>query len=114
MTEPSAPERIAAASKQLTEETAQRLLAALDQTRITRPVYLIRSSQIASAIVGTVGLTLFIFGVEQATGDIPVLSNAYGSIGVGLALLLITGLLLQRLGGPVAIETRPPDDTPLE
>jgi hypothetical protein len=38
-------------------------------------------------------------GVERAAQDLPIVDNAYGSIGVGLLLLVATGLLLRKLAG---------------
>src|ERR1700694_1302060 len=99
MPERPSPEQIAAVSRQVMEETAQRLMDMLERAGSTAPVRRIRSSQLASALLGTVGLALFIVGVENAAADIPVLSNAYGSIVVGLVLVATTGLLLQMLGG---------------
>jgi hypothetical protein len=83
-------------AQQLTEETAQKLVQFLERSE---PVRRLRASHVASAILGTVGFALFIFGVERAAEDLPLLSNAYGSIGVGLVLLLATGLLLTKLSG---------------
>jgi hypothetical protein len=83
-------------AQQLTEETAQKLLSLLEKSP---PVRRLRASQVASAVIGSVGFALFIVGVEQAAQDIPVISDAYGSIAVGLALLLLTGLLLRKLAG---------------
>ncbi len=83
--------------KTLSEDTARRLLEALDRTGELAPVRRIRNSEVASAFVGAVGLALFIVGVENAAADIPVVSNAYGSIAVGLVLLSLTGALLARL-----------------
>ncbi len=74
------PDRLAAASRQLSEETAEKLLKTLQRTGLTRPVYQIRNSQIASALLGTIGLALFIVGVEKVADDVPVLSNGYASI----------------------------------
>ena len=79
---------------QLTEETAQKLLRFVESSE---PVRRIRASQLATGILGAVGFALFVVGVEQAAQDIPVVSNAYGSIGVGVLLLAATGLLLRRL-----------------
>jgi hypothetical protein len=75
----------------LTDETARRLVDALDRTGALKPVRRIRSNKIASAFIGAVGLALFIVGVENAAADIPVLSNSYGSIAAGLVLLTLTG-----------------------
>ena len=86
--------------QQVTEATARKLIDALEQrTRALSHVRRIRSNQIASAILGTIGLALFIVGVENAASDIPVISNAYGSIFVGVILLSVTGALLARLRG---------------
>jgi uncharacterized protein (DUF952 family) len=81
---------------QLTEETAQRLVRFLEDAA---PVRRLRASQLASGLLGAVGFALFVVGVEQAAQDIPVISNAYGSILVGLVLLVATGLLLRKLAG---------------
>jgi hypothetical protein len=82
----------------MTEQTARRLIATLDRAEGLAPVRHLRGNQIASAIIGSVGLALFFVGVENAAADIPVISNAYGSICVGLVLLAFTGALLTRLG----------------
>jgi uncharacterized protein (DUF952 family) len=81
---------------QLTEETAQRLVRFLEDAA---PVRRLRASQLASGILGAVGFALFVVGVERAAEDLPVVSNAYGSILVGLVLLVATGLLLRKLAG---------------
>jgi hypothetical protein len=80
----------------MTEDTAQKLLGFLENTE---PVRRLRASQLATGILGAVGFALFVVGVEQAAQDIPVIENAYGSIGVGIVLLLATGLLLRKLSG---------------
>jgi len=80
----------------LTEETAQKLLGLVDKSA---PVQRLRASQLASGFLGAVGFALFVVGVEQAAQDIPVIENAYGSIGVGIVLLLVTGLLLRKFVG---------------
>jgi hypothetical protein len=85
--------------RELTEETARRLIDAFERTRGLPPFRRVRSSQVASAVLGSIGLALFLVGVENAASDIPVLSNAYASIIVGLLLLAFTGALLARLGG---------------
>ena len=81
---------------QMTDETAQRLLRFVENTE---PVKRLRASQIASAFLGAVGFALFVVGVERAAEDIPVVSDPYGSIGVGVLLLLVTGLLLRKFSG---------------
>jgi hypothetical protein len=83
-------------AQQLTEETAQRLVNLLETSG---PVRRLRGSQLASGVLGAIGFALFVVGVERAAGDLPVVSNAYGSIAVGLILLVITGLLLTKLNG---------------
>jgi hypothetical protein len=79
----------------LTEATARRLLNVVESSP---PVRQLRASHFASAVIGSIGLALFLVGVEQVAQDIPVVDNGYGSIGVGLVLLLVTGLLLRKLG----------------
>ena len=83
-------------AQQMTEETAQKLLRFVERTE---PVRRIRASQLASGVLGAVGFALFVVGVERAAQDIPIVSNAYGSIAVGLVLLAATGLLLRKLAG---------------
>jgi uncharacterized protein (DUF952 family) len=85
-----------AQATQMTEETAQKLLRFIEATP---PVQRLRASQLATGVLGAVGFALFVVGVERAAADIPVISNAYGSIGVGIVLLLATGLLLRKLSG---------------
>jgi hypothetical protein len=96
---PSDPQRRANAlthAGQLTEETAQRLIHLIDHSE---PVRRLRASQLATGVIGTMGFALFIVGVERAAADIPLVSNPYGSIAIGLVLLAITGLLIRRLAG---------------
>ena len=83
-------------AQQLTEETAQKLMGFLERSE---PVRRLRGSQIASAVLGSIGFALFIVGVERVAADIPVISNAYGSMAVGVILLVATGLLLRKLAG---------------
>ena len=85
--------------RELTEETARKLIDTLDKTGALAPIHRLRSSEVASAVLGAVGLALFIVGVENAASDIPIISNAWGSIAVGLVLLAVTGALLTRLRG---------------
>ena len=81
---------------QLTEETAQKLLRFIENAE---PVKRLRASQLLSGAIGLVGFALVVVGIENAAQDIPIVSNAYGSIAVGLVLLLTTGLLLRKLSG---------------
>jgi hypothetical protein len=81
-------------AQELTEETALRLLRTLEGSA---PLRRLRGSQIASGILGAIGFALFVVGVERAAEDLPIISNAYGSIGIGLLLLAVTGLLLRKL-----------------
>jgi uncharacterized protein (DUF952 family) len=80
----------------MTEETAQKLLSFLERTE---PVRWLRASQLVTGILGAIGFALFVVGVEQAAQDIPIIKNAYGSIGVGVLLLFLTGLLFRKLAG---------------
>lgn len=81
-------------AQHLTEETAQRLLSLLEDST---PVRRLRGSQLASGALGAVGFALFVVGVENAAADLPIISNPYGSIVVGVLLLFATGLLLSKL-----------------
>lgn len=81
----------------VTEQTAQKLIRALDESQ---PIRRLRSSQIATAFLGTVGFALLIVGIERAASDIPIVENEWGSIAVGLLLLAATGLLFRRMIGP--------------
>jgi hypothetical protein len=78
----------------LTEETAQRLIRLVEGSA---PVRTLRASQLVSGFLGAIGFALFVVGVENAAQDIPLVSNAYGSIAVGILLLALTGLLLKQL-----------------
>lgn len=80
----------------LSEETAQKLIESLQNSQ---PLRRLRSSQLATAVLGSIGFALFVVGVEGAAQDFPLISNPYGSIAVGLVLLAATGLLLKRLAG---------------
>jgi uncharacterized protein (DUF952 family) len=80
----------------MTEETAQKLLKRLEEVG---PVRRLRASQLATGVLGAIGFALFVVGVEQAAQDFPLISNPYGSIAVGIGLLLATGLLLRKLAG---------------
>jgi hypothetical protein len=83
-------------AEQLTEATAQRLINVIEASA---PIRRIRSSHLFSGFLGAVGFALFVVGVERAAEDMPIVSNPYGSIGVGIVLLAVTGLLLRRFVG---------------
>jgi hypothetical protein len=83
-------------AQHLTEETAVRLIHAFEQSQ---PIRRLRGSEVATAFLGAVGFALFLVGVERAAEDIPLLSNPYGSILVGLAILAAAGVLIRRLTG---------------
>ncbi|MEX0683999.1 MAG: hypothetical protein WD904_12725 [Dehalococcoidia bacterium] len=80
----------------VTEETAQKLIRTIEGSQ---PIRRIRSSQIATAFLGTIGFALIIVGIERAASDIPIIENEWGSIVVGLILLAATGLLVRRMIG---------------
>ncbi len=84
-------------ARQMTEETARRLADAFERAGALAPARHLRSSQIASGFLGAIGLALFLVGVENAASDLPVVSNAYGSMAIGIVLLSFTGALLARL-----------------
>jgi hypothetical protein len=79
--------------KDLTEDTAQKLLSAMDRSY---PIKRLRSSQIATGIVGTLGLALFLVGLENAVADIPIIDNGWASMLLGLVLLAAAGVLIRR------------------
>ena len=54
--------------KDLTGDTAQKLVRAIEGSH---PVRTLRGSQVATAIVGTVGFALFLVGIENAIAEIP-------------------------------------------
>src|SRR4051794_38300370 len=83
-------------AQHLTEETAVRLIHAFEESQ---PIRRIRGSEVATAFLGAVGFALFLIGVERAAADIPLISNPYGSIVVGLAILAAAGVLIRRLAG---------------
>ena len=79
--------------KDLTEDTAQKLIRAIEGSH---PVRAIRGSQIATAVVGTVGFALFLVGIENAAADVPIIENGWGAMAVGLVLLAVAGVLIRR------------------
>lgn len=91
--------RIIGEPRQLTEDTARKLIDVMERTGERLPLEHIRRNQLASALLGTVGIALFIVGVENAASDIPIISNAWGSMVTGLILLAVTGAMLTRLNG---------------
>jgi hypothetical protein len=79
--------------KDLTEDTAEKLVRAIEGSH---PVRTLRGSQVATAVVGTIGFALFLVGIENAVADIPVLENGWGAMVVGLILLAAAGVLIRR------------------
>jgi hypothetical protein len=79
--------------KDLTEDTAQKLVRAIEGSH---PVRTLRGSQVATAVVGTVGFALFLVGIENAIAEIPVLENGWAAMFVGLILLAAAGVLIRR------------------
>lgn len=80
----------------VTEQTAQKLIRTIEGSQ---PIRRLRSSQIATAFLGTIGFALLIVGIERAASDIPIVENEWGSIAVGLLLLAASGLLFRRMIG---------------
>jgi len=79
--------------RDLTEDTAQKLVRAIEGSH---PVRTLRGSQVATGIVGTLGLALFLVGLENAVADIPIVENGWASMLVGLVLLAAAGVLIRR------------------
>lgn len=92
----------------VTEGTAKKLVNLLSKTPLDeaavksfeiakKPVGRIRSSQILTALFGSVGLILFSLGIENfITNTLHVTSPAVEII-LGLILLSVSGLLLKKL-----------------
>jgi hypothetical protein len=95
-------------AKPITEENAKKLIALLANTPkdtvsksmefAKKPVYTIRNNQIFASLIGTGGLVIFALGLENLISNIPQLSSPLVLIGIGLFLLLISGLTLKKLG----------------
>lgn len=79
--------------RDLTEDTAQKLVRAIEGSH---PVRALRGSQVATAVVGTIGFALFLVGIEHAAEDIPIIENGWGAMVVGLILLAAAGVLIRR------------------
>jgi hypothetical protein len=88
------PMRHVGTAQQLTEDTARRLISAIEGSA---PVKRIRASQIISALLATVGLALVLTGIEIMVQNTSYLDNGWGAVLLGLALLFTSGLLLQKL-----------------
>ena len=93
--------------KTITEETAKQLIHLVKEVPkdtaqksyelAKKPVYHIQNSQIAAGIFGSTGLIIFALGVENFISSIPELSSPLVDIGLGLFLLIISGLFLKKL-----------------
>lgn len=91
----------------LKQETAEKLIALLSHAPADtavkslefakKPVVHIQKSQIIAGILGTTGLVKFAFGVENLISTIPSLQSPFVEIGLGLALLTVSGLFLKKL-----------------
>ena len=79
--------------RDITEDTAQKLVRAIEGSH---PVRAIRGSQVATAVVGTIGFALFLVGIENAAADVPIIENGWGAMVVGLILLAVAGVLIRR------------------
>jgi len=79
--------------RDVTEDTAQKLVRAIEGSH---PVRAIRGSQVATAVVGTIGFALFLVGIEKAAADVPIIENGWGAMIVGLILLAVAGVLIRR------------------
>ena len=93
--------------KAITEETAKQLVRLIKEIPkdtvqksyefAKKPVYSFRSNQIIAGITGTTGLIMFAFGIENFISQIPELSSPFIEVGLGLFLLIISGLFLKKL-----------------
>jgi hypothetical protein len=81
-------------AQQVTEDTARRLLSAIEGSS---PVKRIRANQIFSALIATVGAALVFSGIEIMVQNTSYLDNGWGAVVLGLALLFVSGLMLQKL-----------------
>ena len=90
----SNPLRHVETAQQVTEETARRLISMLEGSA---PIKRIRASQVFSALLATIGLALVFSGFEIVIQNTSYLDNGWGAILLGLGLLFVSGLLLQKL-----------------
>jgi hypothetical protein len=81
-------------AQQLTEETARRLISAIESSA---PVKRVRANQIFSALLATIGAALVFSGIEIMVQNTSYLDNGWGAVVLGLALLFVSGLMLQKL-----------------
>src|SRR5437764_12443334 len=81
-------------AQHMTEDTARRLISVIEGSA---PVKHIRANQIFSALVATVGAALVFSGIEIMVQNTSYLDNGWGAVVLGLALLFVSGLMLQKL-----------------
>ena len=81
-------------AQQLTEDTARRLISVIESSA---PVKRLRANQILSALLATIGAALVFSGMEIMVQNTSYLDNGWGAVLVGLALLFVSGLMLQKL-----------------
>lgn len=81
-------------TKEGTEKLADQIAQKLEQDLgRTPPVRRIRNSQILSAVIGVIGFSLFVSGVDKITTSIP----GSASIILGIVLMTLSGALLKNL-----------------
>ena|SRR6476659_6963905 len=90
----SGPMRHVGTAQQLTEDTARRLISAIESSA---PVKRVRANQIFSALLATIGAALVFSGIEIMVQNTSYLDNGWGAVVIGLVLLFISGLMLQKL-----------------
>jgi hypothetical protein len=88
------PIRPLGTAQQLTEDTARRLISAIEASA---PVKHIRANQIFSALLATVGAALVFSGIEIMVQNTSYLDNGWGAVVLGLVMLFVSGLMLQKL-----------------
>ena len=90
----STPLRPLGTAQQITEDTARRLISAIESSA---PVKRLRANQIFSALLATIGAALVFSGIEIMVQNTSYLDNGWGAVLLGLGLLFVSGLMLQRL-----------------
>jgi len=76
--------------EKLADELVERISELLGKAT---PVKKIRSSQIFSALVGVIGFSIFVAGIDKLVDEIPVMTLLI----IGFVLMIISGALIKNL-----------------